>query len=154
MYIGDYLGRRELYSPDQAAFVDYGQTPVLRLTYREANARANQLANFLLKNGIEFQDRVAILARDGIEHLDSFFACGKMGAIHTALNWRLHWRENLEIIRQTTPRVLIVSGDYVAAADQILEELSQERNPIEILLCTEDPGTSTYLDFQRVIITQ
>lgn len=151
MYIGDYLGRRELYSPDQTAFVDFGQTPVLRLTYREANARANQLANFLLKNGIEFQDRVAILARDGIEHLDSFFACGKIGAIHTALNWRLHWRENLEIIRQTTPRVLIVSGDYLGDANQILDELSPEQNPIEILLCTEDPGESTYLDFHRVL---
>jgi len=36
---------------------------------------------------------VAILAQDGIEHLDLLFACGKLGAIHTALNWRLHWRE-------------------------------------------------------------
>ena len=27
-------------------------------------------------------DRVAILARDGIEHLDLIYACGKLGAIH------------------------------------------------------------------------
>ena len=132
MYIGDYLGRRELYSPDQEAFVDYGQDPVLRLTYQEANSRANQLANFYLSKGIGFQDRVAILARDGIEHLDNFFACAKFGAINTALNWRLHWRETLEIIRQTKPRVLIVSGDYLEEAGQILENLSGKDNPLAV----------------------
>jgi fatty-acyl-CoA synthase len=151
MYIGDYLGRRELYSPDQEAFVDYGCEPVLRLTYREANQRANRLANFYLSKGIEFQDRVAILARDGIEHLDNFFACAKLGAIHTALNWRLHWRENLEIIRQTGPRVLIVSADYVEQAIQILGELPRQENPLEIVLCTEDPGELESLDYQKVL---
>ena len=151
MYIGDYLGRRELYSPDQAAFVDYGQDPVLRLSYREANQRANQLANYFLSKDIGFQDRVAILARDGIEHLDTFFACGKIGAIHTALNWRLHWRENLEIIRQTTPRILIVSSAYLSDASRILEDLSMENNPIEVVLSTEESGEYPYLDYHQVL---
>ncbi len=151
MYIGDYLGRRQLYSPDQEAFVDYGRQPVLRLTYREANQRANQLANYYLSKGIGFQDRVAILARDGIEHLDNFFACAKLGAIHTALNWRLHWRENLEIIKQTGPRVLIVSADYVEQASQILCELSPQENPLEWVLCTEYPGELECLDYHQTL---
>lgn len=151
MYIGDYLGRRELYSPDQEAVVDYGQDPVLRLTYREANARANRLANFYLSRGIAFQDRVAILARDGIEHLDNFFACAKIGAIHTALNWRLHWRENLDIIHQTTPRGLIVSGDYLEAAGLIIENLLEGENPLEFVLCTEGSGDLECLDYQQIL---
>lgn len=151
MYIGDYLGRRELYTPDQEAFVDYGMNPALRLTYREANQRANRLANFYRSRGIGLQDRVAILARDGIEHLDNFLACSKIGAIHTALNWRLHWRENLEIIRQTQPRVLIVSGDYLGAASQALEQLSGEENPLELILYTDTPGDLQGLDFHQVL---
>jgi len=151
MYIGDYLGRRELYSPDQEAFVDYGRNPVLRLTYREANQRANQLANFYLLKGIGFQDRVAILARDGIEHLDNFFACAKLGAIHTALNWRLHWRENLEIIKQTGPRALIISADYVEQANQILGELTSQDNPLEVMLCTEVSGEFEGLDYHQTL---
>ncbi|MDZ7843410.1 MAG: long-chain fatty acid--CoA ligase [Anaerolineales bacterium] len=151
MYIGNYLRRRELYTPDQEAFVDYGMEPALRLTYREANQRANRLANFYLSRGIGMQDRVAILARDGIEHLDSFFACGKIGAIHTALNWRLHWRENLEIIRLTRPRVMIISGDYLDDAGQILQQLSGSENPIELLLFTETPGDLGALDFHQVL---
>jgi fatty-acyl-CoA synthase len=112
MYIGDYLARRELYSPEKLAFIDAGKSPEWRLTFREANRRADRLANWLRSQGIEKGDRVAILARDGYEHLDVFFACAKIGAIHTALNWRLHWRELLEIFQYTTPRVLIFSDDF------------------------------------------
>lgn len=151
MYIGDYLGRRELYSPEQEAFVDYGQDPILRLTYREANSRANRLANYYLSMGIGFQDRVAILARDGIEHLDNFFACAKLGAIHTALNWRLHWRENLEIIRQTKPRVIIVSGDYLEALTQILGNLSGMDHPLEWVICTEEAGSFASQDYTQIL---
>jgi fatty-acyl-CoA synthase len=112
MYIGDYLARRELYSPDKPAFIDAGKSPEWRLTYRHANLRANKLANWLRSQGIGKGDRVAILARDGYEHLDLFFACSKIGAIHTALNWRSHWRELLEIFHYTTPKVLVYSDDF------------------------------------------
>lgn len=112
MYIGDYLARRELYSPDKLAFIDAGKDPEWRLTFRDANKRANKLANWLKSQGIEKGDRVAILARDGYEHLDVFFACSKLGAIHTALNWRSHWRELLEIFEYTTPKILIFSDDF------------------------------------------
>jgi fatty-acyl-CoA synthase len=54
----------------------------------------------------------AILARDGVEHLDCFFACGKIGAIHTALNWRLHWRELAYLIELARPSVLVYSDDF------------------------------------------
>ncbi len=113
MYIGDYLGRREIYSPDTLAIIDAGKDPELRLTYKEWNHRVNRLANWLKDEvGIGYRDRVAILAQDGIEHLDLFYACGKLGAIHTALNWRLHWRELVAIIEDTQPKALIYSDAF------------------------------------------
>lgn len=119
MYIGDYLGRRAIYSPDKLAIVDTGKTPELRLTYAEMNARANRLAHWLRDvAGVEYGDRVAILARDGVEHLDTFFACAKLGAIHTALNWRLHWRETAAILADTTPKLLIFSADFATAVSE------------------------------------
>jgi fatty-acyl-CoA synthase len=112
MYIGDYLGRRAVYSPDKVAFVDTGCNPFLRLTYAQMNGRANRLANWLQQTaGIGKGDRVAILAKDSIAHLDCFFACSKIGAVHTALNWRLHWRELSQILAYTTPKVLLFSDD-------------------------------------------
>ena len=124
MYIGDYLARRELYSPDKLAFIDAGKSPEWRLTYRDANRRANKLANWLKSQGIEKGDRVAILARDGYEHLDLFFACSKLGAIHTALNWRLSWHELLEIFQYTTPKVLIFSDDFKENVAKLTDEYS------------------------------
>jgi fatty-acyl-CoA synthase len=112
MYIGDYLARRELYSLDKLAFIDAGKSPEWRLTFRDANRRANKLANWLKSQGIGKGDRVAILAKDGYEHLDLFFACSKLGAVHTALNWRSHWRELLEIFNYTNPKILIFSDDF------------------------------------------
>ncbi len=116
MYIGDYLGRRAIYSPGKVAIVDSGKEPAWRLTYAEMNGRANRLANWLQQEAqVHIGDRVAILARDGVEHLDTFFACAKLGAIHTALNWRLHWRELVGILHNTTPKVLIYSDDFCEA---------------------------------------
>jgi fatty-acyl-CoA synthase len=119
MYIGDYLARRNLYSPDRLAIIDAGKTPEWRLTYRQMNERADRLANALRAVGVGKGDRVAILARDGVEHLDTFFACGKLGAIHTALNWRLHWREVAGIIEHTTPKALIYSDDFAASVAEV-----------------------------------
>ncbi len=119
MYIGDYLGRRQVYSPDKLALIDTSKTPEWRLTYRQMNERANKLANYFKRIGVGKGDRVAIFARDGIEHLDTFFACAKLGAIHTALNWRLHWREAVDIIENTTPKVMIYSDDFKETISEI-----------------------------------
>ncbi len=141
MYIGDYLGRREIYTPDKLAIIDVGKEPELRLTYQELNERANRLANWLRGTaGVGKGDRVAILARDGVEHLDCFFACGKLGAVHTAFNWRLHWREHLGIIRNTQPKVLIYSDDFLDSVAQIETELRDTSFPIGQYLHVEGQG--------------
>jgi len=150
MYIGNYLARRQLYSPDKLAFVDYGQDPVLRLTYRDANERADRLANFFRSRGIQPGDRVAILARDGIEHLDCFFACSKIGAVHTALNWRLHWRETRSILQDTSPRILIVSPAYTQDLKNILDDY-QGQPSLELILETENQALKDSLSYQSAL---
>ena len=145
MYIGDYLARRELYSPDKLAFIDAGKTPEWRLTFRDANRRANKFANWLKSQGIRKGDRVAILARDGYEHLDSFFACSKLGAIHTALNWRLNWHELLEIFQYTTPKILIYSDDFKENVTQLISHY-----PLTILHLDGD-GVGDSLQFESAL---
>lgn len=141
MYIGDYLGRREIYSPDKLAIVDAGKTPELRLTYCQFNERAKRLGTWLREvAGVEKGDRVAILARDGVEHLDCFHACSKLGAIHTALNWRLHWREMVYLIELTQPKVLIYSDDFKEAVDEIAHEIAGTDHAIGHYLHIEGDG--------------
>ncbi len=113
MYIGDYLGRREIYSPNKIAIIDAGKPGEPQLTYREMNERANRLARYLRdKVGVGKGDRVGIFARDGIEHLDLFFALSKLGAIHVAFNWRLHPQELNRLCEDTTPKAIVYSDDF------------------------------------------
>lgn len=155
MYIGDYLGRRALYTPEKLAIIDAGKSPALRLTFREFNTRANQLAHWLQSEAaIAKGDRVAILARDGVEHLDTFFACGKLGAIHTALNWRLHWRELLYLIELTTPSVLIYSDDFRPAVEEILAASQGKDHAIAHYLHIEGPGAPGSLHFETTLQAQ
>jgi fatty-acyl-CoA synthase len=161
MYIGDYLGRREIYSSEKLAIIDAGKDPQLRLTYREWNARVNRLANWLKDEaGVGKGDRVAILARDGVEHLDWFYACGKLGAIDTALNWRLHWRELVALIEDTTPKVLLYSDDFIESVAQIKTAISNTQSlaparsagdPISHYLHIEGDGIPGSLSYQSTI---
>ncbi len=152
MYIGDYLGRRAVYSPDKLAIVDAGKEPPWRLTYRQMNERANRFANWLRDvAGIRKGDRVAILARDGVEHLDCFFACSKLGAVHTALNWRLHWRELAEIVQRTTPAVLIYSDDFRESVAQLQAAIRSTEYAIHHYLHIEGDGIPGSLHFETVL---
>ncbi|MFP4320824.1 MAG: acyl-CoA synthetase [Anaerolineales bacterium] len=122
MFIGDYMGRRALYTPDMLAVVDASQDPHRQFTYAEMNERADKLANWLqTEAGIVQGDRVGILAGNGVEILDAFFACGKLGAILAPYNWRLHWRELVQIMDVTTPRALIYSDTYREAVAHITD---------------------------------
>lgn len=152
MYIGDYLGRRETYTPEALAIVDYGKSPEWRLSYRELNRRANRLANFLRDTaGVQKGDRVAILARDGLEHLDCFYACGKLGAVHTAFNWRLHWRELADLIRLTEPKVLIFSDDFRENVADIKGEAAKTRVALAHYLHIEGDGVEGSQHFETTL---
>jgi fatty-acyl-CoA synthase len=151
MYIGDYLGRREIYSPDKLAIIDAGKDPEVRLTFRQWNRRVNKLANWLRDEiGVGKGDRVAILARDGIEHLDCFFACGKLGAIHTAFNWRLHWRELLHLIEETTPKVLIYSDVFKGSVIEIQKATNNADAQIRKYLHIEGEGIVGGIQYDKV----
>ena len=152
MYIGDYLARRELYSPERLAIIDSGKTPEWRLTFRQMNGRANRLANWLrAAAGGGKGDRVAILAHDGVEHLDTFFACGKLGAIHTALNWRLHPQELAGIVAATTPKVLIFSAELAEKVAALQGLLNGRPEAIGCTVHTEGDGIGASHHFETAL---
>lgn len=120
MFIGDWMERGERYFPDATAVVDLARGDAGRFTYREMNARANRLAGYLRdERGVGRGDRVALLAMNGVEVLDAFFACGKLGAIFVPLNWRSHARELCDVVDLTEPKVLVFGDDFREAAAAI-----------------------------------
>jgi fatty-acyl-CoA synthase len=152
MYIGDYLGRRNLYSADKLALRDYGKDPVVSLTFREFNELANRFGNWLRgAAGVSKGDRVAILARDGFEHLVCFHACSKSGAIHTALNWRLHWRELVGLVENTRPKAILYSADFRETVEQIRSELGSSPAAIKNYVHLEGEGIPGSLLFGQIL---
>ncbi|MGD8307182.1 MAG: long-chain fatty acid--CoA ligase [Ignavibacteria bacterium] len=111
MYIGDYLARRCVYTPDNIALTDITVMPQKSYTYSNLNHRANKLANWLRSNGIEKGDIVSILAYDSIYHYDLFFACSKLGAVFAPLNWRLNQKEIEYQIRLISPKIHFNSSE-------------------------------------------
>jgi len=148
MYIGDTLARRSIYTPDHLAVVDTGKTPRLELTYRQMNERANRLANWLRDVvGVQQGDRIGIIALDGVEFLDAVFACGKLGAILACYNWRMHWRELLQVIHDTTPKALIFSDEFKDNVRQLLPEAASVTHILHI----EGPGLPESQHFETVL---
>ncbi len=112
MYIGDWLARREMLTPNHIALVDTldGDRTI---TYREWNRSANRTANFLRDQwNVKKGDRVAVLAMNCTDYLDIWFACGKLGAILQTLNWRLTPNELAGIIADGSPSVLVYGADF------------------------------------------
>ncbi len=148
MYIGDWMERGERYWPESLAVVDVGRGAAGRFTYRQMNRRANRLAGWLRDQaGVGRGDRVGVLAMNGVEFLDAFFACGKLGAILVPYNWRSHWRELVGLIDLTTPKVLIFSDDFRASVEQLRPECPS----IAHYLHLDGPGIPGSLPFEPTI---
>jgi fatty-acyl-CoA synthase len=112
MYINNWLTRREMLMPDKVALIDTLHDKQ-HITYRAWNRAANRTANFLHEAlHVRKGERVAILARNCIEYLDVWFACGKIGAIIQLLNWRLTPFELVGVLNDATPVVFIYSQEF------------------------------------------
>jgi len=147
-YIGDVLGRAAEYWPDRLAVVDAARGDGGRFSYAALNGRANRLAAWLRDAcGVRKGDRVATLAHNGVESLDAYFACGKLGAIFVPLNWRLHPRELEGLMAQLRARALLFSGDFAAPVAQ----LQAGPSAVPHLLHLDGPGTSGSSGYEETL---
>ncbi len=122
MYIGDWLARREMLSPNKVALLD-AQHDYKPITFREWNRSANRTANWLAALGVKQGDLVAVLSMNCVEYLDIWFACGKLGAIMQTLNWRLSVRELAALLNDVTPKLLLYGPDFAATIETVRAEV-------------------------------
>ena len=95
--------------PDAVAAMHQGRS----LTYGELNRRANGLAQCLIELGVRPEDRVAIVARRGLETLVGLLAILKAGAAYVPID-PAHPRERLAyLLDDSAPAVLLTQAALV-----------------------------------------
>lgn len=105
--------------PDKPAFVmaASGQG----LTYRELDARSNQVAHLLRRLGLAAGDHIAILLENHPRFFEICFGAHRAGIIYTAMSTRLTVGEAAYIVENCEAKVLITS--------QAMRELAAELVP-------------------------
>ncbi len=105
---GQQLARAASKFPDQEAFRFLGRS----LGFAALDERVSRLARWLADRGVDKGDRVALLLPNGLEFVEAFFACGRLGAICVPVNFRLVADEIAYILRSSGARVLLTHADF------------------------------------------
>ena len=115
--IGLLLAKRAHINPHLEAVVE--PSSGRRFSYATLNQRANQIARAVQGKGIEKGDRVALLAMNGSEFVESFFGLAKLGIVVVPLNWRLVPDELAYILKNSGARMLIYSSEFATSVEAL-----------------------------------
>lgn len=102
---------------DRKAILD----PARGYTYGELNERVNRLANYLLEMGVKQGDSVGLLLTNCAEFAVGFFACQKLGAISSCLNYRLTAGPIGYAVQQEKLKALIFNTELAPKVVEIID---------------------------------
>ncbi|MFB6172869.1 MAG: class I adenylate-forming enzyme family protein [Haloarculaceae archaeon] len=105
--IGDVLSKAARAHGDETALV--GETAY---TYRELNARVDDLATALQGRGVDYGDRLAVISENRTEYAEILYAGAKLGTLVATQNWRLEAPELRHCLSIADPDVVFVSADH------------------------------------------
>ena len=138
--IGQLLTKRAQICPAREACVEYERDR--RFTFAELNTRANRVGNALLATGIRPGDRVAVLLKNSVEFIETYFAVAKIGAVMVPVNWRLVAAEIGYILCDSGARVLVYDSDFDETVNA-LHSGSEGELPIEQWVRRENGDSGT-----------
>ena len=84
MNTAEFLQISSAVVPDRDALVCGEQ----RVTYMDMAQRVNRLANTLQSRGVERGTKVAVMAMNSPQYVETYYACAKTGAVFVPLNYR------------------------------------------------------------------
>jgi acyl-CoA synthetase (AMP-forming)/AMP-acid ligase II len=120
------------YRAREHAEQDFAIQEPRRVTYAEARALVNRLANALVARGLAPGDRVALLSRNSIEHVLWYYACSKCGVVPVPLNYRLAPPEWRYIVNDAGAVLLFAQDALANALAPVADELTGVRHRIAI----------------------
>jgi acyl-CoA synthetase (AMP-forming)/AMP-acid ligase II len=119
MRLHDSLDRLAAAKPD----LDFAIQDQRHISYRQAAAEADRLANALVGAGLRAGDRVAVLAKNSIEYAVLYSAASKAEVVLLPLNYRLAPPEWTFILNDAEAKMLFVGREYLASIEMLRADL-------------------------------
>ncbi|SFJ49595.1 class I adenylate-forming enzyme family protein [Thermoflavimicrobium dichotomicum] len=142
MKLGQLLVDRARTTPALEAIVD----PEHRCTFQEFNHRVNQLANGLVDLGILAGDRVAILSKNRLDLMATYYAVWKIGAILVPLNTRLHIEELCYMLENCQAKAVIYDEAFVEYRTRM-----KEISSLDFMICMGNEKDSEDIHFDTLL---
>ncbi|MDM8000633.1 MAG: long-chain-fatty-acid--CoA ligase [Dehalococcoidia bacterium] len=128
LLLGEAIARNSRLYPEREAVV-HGHK---RFTYREFNARINQLAHALMDLDIKRGSKVALLMHNCSEFLEAYFALAKIGAVGVPLNFRLGPEEIKYIVNHSDSEAFILGEAFAPNIKAIQSDLPRIKTYISV----------------------
>jgi fatty-acyl-CoA synthase len=121
LLIGEALKYAAHNVPEREAFI-YGER---RLTYREMLQRAKHLAGWLQLRGIDKNDKVGCLFKNGLPFVELYFGASLSGGVMVPVNFRLVSKEIEYILNQSDVKILFIEEEFIENIRPIISKLPQ-----------------------------
>jgi len=121
--IEDIPRRRAEATPDLPAVIEPGRVT----TFAELDQLSNRVAQALIADGVLPGDRVSYVGENAPSFLAVLYGASKMGAIPTALNFRLAEPEVAYILEHSGPAVVVLGRDQERLASVAAAQSSVKR---------------------------
>ena len=90
------------------------------LTYAQLNSRVNRAAHGLIAAGVRKCDHVAVMLGHTLDHVITFFALMKLGAVQLPINVHLRGEGLAYILEHGAPRFMIAETAFATALHEIV----------------------------------
>ena len=136
--------------PENKAIIsEYGNR-----TFFELNANCNKFANYLLENGLQPGDAIAIVCKNRPEFLEALFGPLRIGLRITPINWHLTPEEICYIVENCEAKVVVCDAGFT----DFFEAINEANPDVKLLSVDGDnslakPFLKTISDFDDLDIT-
>ena len=126
--LGELVKRAAHKTPDKEAFI-FGDA---RMTYQQLDDRASHVAGWLQSQGINHDDKVGFVLKNGLPFVEIFFGVALSGGVGVPINFRLAADEMAYIIHHSDSKIVFIDYDYVEMIQSIRERIPQVEKVVVI----------------------
>jgi fatty-acyl-CoA synthase len=127
--------------------------PIVRTTYGAIHARAKQVTNALIAEGIALGDRVATLAWNSGRHMECWYGAMGAGIVLHTLNPRLFPEQLVYIINHAEDRIIMTDLTFLPLLEALQDKLPTVSRYVVLTDQDHMPSTSlrNVIDFESWI---